>query len=73
MPMLQIGTRTFHADEGSVAQEAERMFRLSPERRRYRLDAAKSKLVRAVAADADTGAAARHAAATILSQGITSI
>jgi hypothetical protein len=73
MPMLQIGTRVFHADDASVAQEAERMFRLSPERRRYRVEAAKSKLVRAVEAEAEAGAAARHAAATILSQGITAI
>lgn len=75
MPMLQIGTRTFHADAERVASEAERMFRMSPERRRHRLEAAKTKLARAIAAErgSESSAAARAAAATILSQGIVAI
>jgi hypothetical protein len=75
MPTLQIGTRIFHADAQRVASEAERMFRMSPERRRHRLEAAKTKLVRAVASEHgnEATAAARAAAATILSQGIAAI
>jgi hypothetical protein len=75
MPMLQIGTRTFHADAERVTSEAERMFRLSPERRRHRLEAAKTRLVRAVTTEhgSEASAAARAAAATILSQGIFAI
>jgi hypothetical protein len=75
MRTLRIGTRTFEADEARVASEAERMFRMSPERRRYRLEAAKTRLVRAVAAEhgGEATGAARAAAATILSQGIDAI
>jgi hypothetical protein len=75
MRMLRIGTRTFEADEARIASEAERMFRMSPERRRYRLEAAKTRLVRAVAAEhgSEAAGAARAAAATILSQGIDAI
>ena len=75
MPMLRIGTRAFHAEPARVANEAERMFKLSPDRRRHRLEAAKTKLVRAIdaAEDGDASAAASAAAAIILSQGIDSI
>jgi hypothetical protein len=75
MPMLRIGTRAFHAESGRVANEAERMFRLSPERRRHRLETAKTKLVRAIDAteNGDASAAASAAAAIILSQGIDAI
>jgi hypothetical protein len=74
MPILQIGTRSFHADAHRVTAEAELMFRMSPEQRRYRIEAAKTKLVRAVAETGDeASAAAREAVATLLSQGIFAI
>jgi hypothetical protein len=75
MATLRIGTRTFHADAGRVASEAERMFKLSPDRRRHRLEGAKTKLVRAIEAaqGGEASAAASGAAAIILSQGIDSI
>jgi hypothetical protein len=74
MPTLRIGTRTFHADARRVTTEAERMFRMSPERRRHRVEAAKTKLVKAVSSKkGENAAAAREAAATLLSQGIFAI
>lgn len=74
MPTLRIGTRTFHAEAHRVTAEAERMFKMSPERRRHRVEAAKTKLVKAVGSEnGDNAAAAREAAATLLSQGIVAI
>jgi hypothetical protein len=74
VPSLRIGTRVFDADARRVAAEAERMFRLSPERRAHALDAAKTRLVRAVGAEREAAdGAVRRAAATILSQGIDEI
>jgi hypothetical protein len=74
MPKLRIGTRVFDADSRLVVAEAERMFKLSPVRRQHRLDAAKTRLSRAVAAERDASdGEVRSAAATILSQGIAEI
>lgn len=75
MPILTIGTRRFETNDRLVAREAERMFRLSPERRRHRLETAKTRLARAASGDRKAAADAimRQAAATILSQGIHAI
>jgi hypothetical protein len=74
MPVLRIGTRVFEADTRLVVAEAERMFKLSPIRRQHRLDAAKTRLSRAIAAGRDASdGAVRGAAATILSQAIVEI
>ena len=77
MPTLKIGTRVFEASNGRVVREADRMFKLSPERRAHRLAKAKTDLARA--ADAKGGKnmerlpATKRAAAIILSQGISEI
>jgi hypothetical protein len=74
MPTLRIGTRVFEADSRLVVAEAERMFKLTPVRRQHRLDAAKTQLSRAIAAERDASdGAVRGATATILSQGILEI
>ncbi len=56
MPTLKIGTRTFEASNGRVVREADRMFKLSPERRAHRLEKAKTALAR----DAAANGANRH-------------
>jgi hypothetical protein len=74
MPMLRIGTRVFEADARLVVAEAERMFKLSPMRRQHRIEAAKTQISRAIAAERDvSNGAVRGAAATIISQGIVEI
>jgi hypothetical protein len=75
MPTLRIGTRTFETDEGSLNRAAERMFRLSPPQRRYRVEKAKTRLARACAEEraAPGNPIVVEAVATILSQGITEI
>jgi hypothetical protein len=74
MPTLTIGTRRFTTDDSLVVVEAERMFRLNPDQRRRRLEAAKTQLARAAGEDlAAAGAIIRRTAATILSQGIREI
>ncbi len=77
VPKLTIGTRSFEVSEHRVLQEAERMFKLSPERRAHRLETAKSQLARAAGGKANTAMeqlpATRRAVAIILSQGITAI
>lgn len=47
MPTLKIGTQIFEASNGRVVREADRMFKLSPERRAHRLEKAKTELARA--------------------------
>ncbi len=42
MPTLKIGTRSFDASNARVVREADRMFKLSPERRAHRLERAKA-------------------------------
>jgi hypothetical protein len=58
-------------------READRMFKLSPERRKYRLEKAKNELARLAGAKGGKSmeglAAAKRAAAVILSQGINEI
>jgi hypothetical protein len=74
---LRIDTRSFAVSAARVAREADRMFRLSPERRGHRLDGAKTRLARAGGAEGiegrEAGGAVQHAAAVILSQGVREI
>jgi len=65
MPTLIIGTRTYTASNARVVGEAERIFKLSPERRIHRLAHAKSAL--AGAADTEDQSATKAAVAIILS------
>ncbi len=71
MPTLTIGTRTYTVSNARVVREADRMFKLSPERRVHRLAHAKSALARA--ADTEDQSATKAAVAIILSQGVTEI
>jgi hypothetical protein len=77
MPVLSIGTRSFEVGESHVVREAERMFKLSEDRRAHRLDRAKSELARAGGKkgveDSEHGGAVKKATAIILSQGIREI
>jgi hypothetical protein len=75
MPTLTIGTRTYNASNARVVRAAERMFKISPERRAHRLAQAKSALARAGGAKGSTEdlPATKAAAAIILSQGVTEI
>jgi hypothetical protein len=75
MPTLTLGKRSYDASEKRVIRQADRMFKMSPERRTYCVDRAKTELARSAR---DTGApgataAAKQAAAVILSQGIKEI
>jgi hypothetical protein len=72
MPTLTIGTRRFHADAWRVARAAEKMFSLSEEQRRYRIERAKTRIARAVDAGRE-GEVVADAAAALISQGITAI
>jgi hypothetical protein len=73
MPALRIGTRSFEVSESHVACEAERMFKLSSDRRAHRLERAKSALARAGGEkgieSSKQGGAVKKATAIILSQG----
>jgi hypothetical protein len=75
MPTLTIGTRTYSASNARVVREADRMFKLSPERRVHRLANAKSALARAggVKGSTEDLPATKAAVAIILSQGVTEI
>jgi hypothetical protein len=77
MPVLRIGTRSFEVSESHVAREAERMFKLSPDRRTHRLERAKSDLARAGGKkgieSSEQGGTVKKATAIILSQGINEI
>src|SRR3954447_2124788 len=75
MATLTVGTRSYEVSEGRVRRQSERMFTMSAERRTHRLDRAKTQLARS-ARDSDSAgatAAAKKAAAILLSQGITKI
>ena len=72
MPTLSVGTRSYEVSEHRVRRQSERMFKMSAEQRNHRLDRAKTQLARS-ARDADSdgaAAAAKEAAAILLSQGI---
>jgi hypothetical protein len=71
MKQLIIGTRRFTADEASIGREAERLWRLSPERRGSRIEAAKNEIVRQIAAGGTDGL--RRPVAVLLSAGIREI
>jgi hypothetical protein len=77
MPMLKIGTRSFAVDDAAVAREADRMFKLSVERRSHRFERAKTQLARAGGTKeierGEPGGAVKQAVAIILSQGVTEI
>jgi hypothetical protein len=74
---LTIGTRLFEIGNNHVAREADRMQKLSPERRAHRLERAKYQLARAggtkAIESAEPGGAVKQAAAIILSAGVTEI
>ncbi len=75
MPTLSVGTRSYEMSEHRVRRQSERMFKMSAEQRNHRLDRAKTQLARS-APDADSdgaAAAAKEAAAILLSQGIKEI
>ena len=75
MPTLILGTRTYEVSEHRVRRQSERMFKMSAERRNHRLDRAKTQLARS-AREADSegaAAAAKEAAAILLSQGVKEI
>ena len=75
MPTLSVGTRSYEVSEHRVRRQSERMFKMSAEQRNHRLDRAKTQLARS-ARDADSdgaAAAAKQAAAILLSQGINEI
>ncbi len=75
MPTLKIGTRTFEASNARVVRQAERMWKLSPERRAHRLEKAKTDLAKAGGKKGDIAAlpTTKRAVAIILSQGISEI
>jgi len=77
MPALKIGTRLFEVSKSHVVCEAERMFKLSSDRRAHRLERAKSELARAGGKKGieslKQGGAVKKATAIILSQGIKEI
>jgi hypothetical protein len=75
MPTLTIGKRTYEVSEPRVTRQANRMFKMSPERRNHRVDMAKTQLARlAQESQAPSIAAAeKQAAAILLSQGVAEI
>jgi hypothetical protein len=75
MPTLTIGTRAYRVGNARVVRAADRMFKLSPERRAHRLERAKTALARAADAKGSTEElpATKAAVAIILSQGVTNI
>ncbi len=76
MPELKIGTRTLTASNARVVRQAERMWKLSPERRAHRLEKAKTDLANAGSKKGGDIAAlptTKRAVAIILSQGISEI
>ncbi len=75
MPALTVGTRSYAASASRIARQAVRMFKMSPERRKHRIEAAKTQLVRSAQGSQSAGtlAAEKEAAAILLSQGIQEI
>jgi hypothetical protein len=67
MPTLTVGTRTYGVSDPRVTRQVVRMFKMNPERRKYRVDAAKTELVRSAQGSQSAGAlAAEKQAAAIL-------
>jgi hypothetical protein len=75
MPTLTVGTRSYTVSEPRVTRQAVRMFKMSPERRDHRVDAAKTQLARSAQGSKSEGvvAAEKQAAAILLSQGVKDI
>jgi hypothetical protein len=75
MPTLTLGTRSYEVSVPRVTRQAVRMFKMSPERRKQRVEGAKAQLVRSARGSQSAGAlaAAKDAAAILLSQGIKEI
>ena len=75
MATLTVGKRSYEVSEHRVTRQSERMFKMSADQKDQRLDRAKTQLARS-ARDADSdgaAAAAKEAAAILLSQGIKEI
>ena len=75
MPTLIVGTRSYEVSDPRVTRQAVRMFKMKPERRNHRVEAAKTQLVRAAQGSQSAGvlAAEKQAAAILLSQGVKEI
>ena len=75
MPTLTVGKRSYQLSDPRVTRQAERMFKMSRERRNHRVEAAKTQLVRAAQGSQSEGvpAAEKQAAAILLSQGVKEI
>lgn len=75
MATLTVGTRSYEVREHRVRRQSERMFTMSAERRTHRLNRAKIQLARSAGDGHSPGAtaAAKNAAAILLSQGIKEI
>jgi hypothetical protein len=75
MPTLTVGTRSYQVSDPRVTRQDVRMFKMSPERRKHRIEAAKTQLVRSAQRTQLAGAvgAEKQAAAILLSQGIEEI
>jgi hypothetical protein len=75
MPTLTVGKRSYEVSDPRVTRQAERMFKMSPERRQHRIDGAKTQLVRSAKGSQSEGllGAEKQAAAILLSQGVTEI
>jgi hypothetical protein len=68
MPTLILGTRSYVVSVPRVTRQAVRMFKMSPERRKQRVEGAKVQLVRSARGSQSAGAlaAAKEAAAILL-------
>jgi hypothetical protein len=75
MPTLTLGTRSYEVSTSRITRQAVRMFKMSPERRKQRVEETKAQLVRSARGSQSAGAlaAAKDAAAILLSQGIKEI
>jgi hypothetical protein len=75
MPTLTVGKRSYQVSDPRVTRQAVRMFKMNPERRSHRVEAAKTQLVRAAQGSKSEGvvAAERRAAAILLCQGVKEI
>ena len=75
MPTLTVGKRSYEVSDPRVTRQAERMFKMSPERRQHRVEGAKTQLARAAKGSKSDGvvAAEKQAAPILLSQGVTEI
>ena len=75
MLTLTVGTRSYQVSDPRVTRQAVRMFKMSPERRDHRVEAAKTQLARSARRSQSEGvvAAEKQAAAILLSQGVKEI